>query len=138
MAKYKSLGPVQKKLQRWAKDMPNEAKEALERAGYMVRRVVINEHLSGPKMPRGVGSLREATLQPRTGTLRRSIRVRTRKAGSKVQVFIGTDVRYALVHEQGGAHHPKRPFLAPSVNKKRSAVVDFLMRQMMESYRRQR
>jgi len=55
-------------------------------------------------------------LTHRTGRLRKSIRhvEPLRRRGD----FVGglsADTVYARVHERGGRHHPKRPYLAPAV-----------------------
>jgi len=68
-------------------------------------------------------------LWVRTGRLRASILVDTRRTGKKVIGEIGTNVVYARIHEFGGragrgrkVKIPKRPFLGPSFQEKKKVI----------------
>lgn len=158
MAKQ-DLPAFQKKLRRWIRMMPREMETALNRGADIVVAEVQRGHLSGPKMPRGVGSQSGATLASKTGTLRRSITKVVRVAGQRVVAKIGTRLKYAAVHEFGatirpvrarllrwedetGAHFakqvkiPARPFLRPSVQAKRPAVMEEILRAAMRGYKK--
>ena len=59
----------------------------------------------------------------RTGTLRRSIQIdRSENIGETPAVEVGTGLIYARIHELGGRHHPKRPFLVPGDSMSTSAI----------------
>ncbi len=128
----------QKKLQRWAKKAPKEIKDAMDRAGLIVQREVQEKHLSGPKMARGVGSMTRATLgtASKQWFLRRSINVRSRLSGSRVSLKIGTNVGYGRKHEEGLEGMPKRPFLAPSIKKKKNEVMEEIAKGFMKAYKK--
>lgn len=52
----------------------------------------------------------------RTGSLRRSIQIdRKNNVGDRPFVLVGTNLVYGRIHELGGVHHPKRPFIVPGV-----------------------
>jgi phage gpG-like protein len=157
VAVYRSLDELHDKVQRWYRKMPDKARQALLQAGYLVRNRVVKDHLSGPKMPAGQGSATQGTLQPHTGTLRRSVRVRIEGGKYSIQCLIGTDLIYAATHEFGAtikprqapmlawkegdtwhfAHEvtiPARPFLGPSLEDSRKEIGDLLLEKMKESY----
>jgi len=134
---YKDLESVTTKFRAWAERMPEKAREALTKAGYLVRNEAVSRHLSGPAMSRGVGSATDGTLQPRSGYLRRSIRVRL-GGGEDVACYVGTDAVYAAIHEYGGpirgGQMPQRAYLNPSLDAKRAAIVDLLEEAMAGGY----
>jgi phage gpG-like protein len=121
------------KLMRWSVLLPKELRNALQIGGELVRREVQEKHLSGPKMPRGVGDDMNATLAVQTGTLRKSIALRIKVASGDVSAEIGTTVGYGRKHELG-IGVPGRPFLRPSIVEKRSAVMQQVERSIMASY----
>lgn len=124
-----------KKLERWAKVAPEAVKKTLSAAAMLVSGEVQLKHLSGPKMPRGVGNETTATLAVRTGRLRRSITQRVRvESSGKFSAMVGTNVGYARKHELGLEGLPHRPFLRPSLEKKRPEVFKFIEEAMMKSY----
>ncbi len=133
MSEVQDLKAFSDKLMRWSVLMPKELKNALQIGGELVRREVQEKHLSGPKMPRGVGDESNATLAVQTGTLRRSIALRIRVATGDVSAEIGTTVGYGRRHEEG-LMVPERPFLRPSIVAKRSEVMRQVERSVMESY----
>lgn len=122
------------KLVRWAARMPQEAKKALTEAAETVRREVQAGHLTGPKMPRGVGHDTEATLAVRTGRLRRSIAIGVTVDKEKVSATVGTNVWYGRIHELGEGGMPERPFLRPSLAAKHSQIFTMLRTRLFESY----
>lgn len=48
--------------------------------------------------------------------------------------MVGTNVGYARKHELGLEGLPERPFLRPSLEKKRPQVFEFIEKAMMKSY----
>lgn len=93
------------KLLRWSVNMPQAAKKALTEAAETVRREAQESHLSGPRMPRGVGHDTQATLAVRTGRLRRSIAIEVNVKPGEVSATVGTNVSYGRYHEEGRKWH---------------------------------
>ena len=138
MATYKSMDAYYKKLKRWEKDFPDDMAKASGIAGEAVMTEVQTKHLNGPKMAKGVGSDKHATLQPRSGDLKSSISVRVYKTTQGIKTFIGTflkPTKYAKWHEKGSAIHPKRPFLSSSLSAKRKKIIDIYKEAMKRSYK---
>jgi HK97 gp10 family phage protein len=124
-----------KKLERWAKVAPNEVKKVLTVGAMMVQEEAQRWHLSGPKMPRGVGDDTNATLAVRTGRLRSSIAYRvTALENGKFSAMVGTNVPYGRKHEFGLEGLPARPFMRPSLEKKRPAVFKLIEEAFIKSY----
>lgn len=137
MAVYNSMADFHKKLKRWEKEYPDDMAKASGVAGEVVNTEVQTKHLSGPKMAKGVGSDKHATLQPRSGDLRSSISVRVYRTTKGIKTFIGTflkPLKYAKWHEKGSEIHPKRPFLSSSLSAKRKKIVDIYQKAMKRSY----
>lgn len=137
----KQVDELRKKLERWAKVAPEEVKKTLKRGAEMVRSEAKQFHLSGPKMPRGVGDATHATLAVRTGRLRSSIALRVMSLqNGKFSAQVGTNVRskdgrpYGKIHEFGLQGMPERPFLRPSLEKKRPEVFELIAKEFMKSY----
>lgn len=158
MATY-TLDQFKRKLERFARNQPRIVHNAIKAGAEMVRTEAVTQHLSGPKMGRGVGSKKNATLQPDTGGLRTSVNTRVKRSGGRIQGVIGTNKKYAAIHEHGGTIRaksapylhfkaggqwvktkevtiPARPFLRPSLEKKRKKVLNLILRKLMEGYRR--
>lgn len=113
--------------QEFIEKAPEEMVKKIEEVLNVSAREVVSDakskHLSGPKMPRGVGDLWNATLQPHTGDLRNATmaeRVRMDKGGLRARVY--NNMEYAPKHEFGTARIPQRPFLWPEVARKRDEV----------------
>lgn len=135
----------QQKLGRWWTLYPREAKQALTKAALLVSNEVQGRHLTGPKMPRGVGGTTDATLATQSGRLRRSIWHSVEQLGpSTVSARVGTNVRYARIHEYGGTIQnawgrnirvtmPERPFLRPSLEKMRPRALEIIQQAMVDS-----
>lgn len=134
MIEENGLKEFEQKLMRWSVLMPKETEKALRLGGELVRREVQEEHLSGPPMTRGVGDYLNATLAAQTGTLRRSIALRIRVASGDISAEIGTTVPYGKKHELGLDRMPERPFLRPSIEKKRSEMVRLIEKHVMSAY----
>jgi len=131
----RAIKEFQQKVERWCRVAPEEVKKALKLGGEKVRAEVQFRHLNGPKMPRGVGDPNNATLAVRTGRLKGSIALRVMALESgKFSAQIGTNVPYARKHEYGLEGMPERPFLRPSIEKKRPEVFDTIAKAFMESY----
>jgi len=128
-----------RKFEDWKEDMENVAKEfpdIIERAltvgARIVRAEAVEKHLSGPKMPKGVGDLKNATLQPRTGHLRASVQTEVSSDSKKLIGKVFTNTEYAPKHEFGRGV-PKRPFLGPSLEKKRPEVIEEMKKVIVEA-----
>jgi len=132
----KQVDELRKRLERWVRVAPEEVAKVLRKGGEIVRSEVKANHLSGPKMPRGVGDPYRATLAVRTGRLRGSIalRVMADKNSGKFSAQVGTNVSYARKHEFGLEGLPERPFLRPSLEKKRPEVFDMIREAFVKSY----
>jgi len=132
---------LRKKLERWAKVAPEEVKIALRIGGRLVENEAKDKHLRGPRMARGVGDPTNATLDRVSGRLYGSIatRVTALKTG-QFSATVGTNVRskkgipYPRNHELGLAGMPARPFLRPSLEKKRPEVFEEIRKAFMKSY----
>lgn len=126
------------KVNRWMKDFPEAVEKALGAGAAMVHGEAVEKHLSGPKMPRGVGSLTKATLQPsRRAELKNSISFRVLKKGSSLIGQVGNwkhPLPYAKLHEYGLGGMPKRPFLSSSLKAKKKQIVEFILKAMKRSY----
>ena len=153
------MDQFEKKVKKWAKKQPKAVGRGLEKAAQMVRSEAVKNHLSGPKMTQGVGSRTNATLQPGTGDLRSSINTKVSVGKTKQNATVGTSMLYARIHEKGGVIKPKnkkslrftigsqvifakkvtipkRPFLKPSLAKKRSKIDDVILEEIMREYKR--
>ena len=133
MATY-SPEQFERKIKAWAKNTPEAVERGLKAGAELVRAEAVLNHLSGPKMPKGKGSLKNATLQPRTGDLRGSINTKV-KTSPKISAQVGTSIKYARRHEEG-IKMPKRPFLKPSLEAKRDKAVELILDKIMEAYRK--
>ena len=65
----------------------------------------------------GKGRPHPSRLTSRTGRLRRSLgpSVGLDESGLPFRIEGGSHLVYAAVHEAGGTHHPRRPFLEPAL-----------------------
>jgi phage gpG-like protein len=122
------------RLLRWSQIAPKEVETVLKQGAELVRREAQEKHLSGPKMPRGVGDEENATLAVQTGTLRRSISLRVHVAEGKIQAEVGTKVGYGRKHELGLEGMPERPFLAPSLKRKATEIFNMIRAAFFKSY----
>lgn len=129
-----SLEEFRDRIEALSRNMPNILKKVLLRGGALIREEIVLRHLSGPKMPRGVGDPENATLQPQSGDLRGSIRYEARVESDRVGLVLYTNVEYARKHEEGRGV-PKRPFMKPSLNKKKKEAIDFIRENVMEALR---
>jgi phage gpG-like protein len=129
-----TLDELHAKLMRWSVLMPEACKKALTEGAELVRREAQASHLSGPKMPRGVGDDQDATLAVRTGFLRRSISRTVDVHPGEVSAFVGTPLWYGRVHELGLGKMPRRSFLRPSLEFKHDVVFEMLRKRFFESY----
>jgi phage gpG-like protein len=158
MATY-TLEQFRRKLERFARKQPRIAHNAVKAGAEMVRTEAVTKHLSGPKMSHGAGSKKNATLQPDSGRLRNSVSTRVQRSGGRIRGTVGTNLKYAAIHEFGGTIRPKtkkylkfkaggrwysanqvtipeRPYLRPSLEKKRKAVLNLILRKLLEGYKR--
>jgi len=134
-----SMEQLQDKVQRWMRIAPQQLKEALLKGAKLVTKEAQSKHLSGPKMPRGVGDLTNATLAVQSGRLRRSINENVEVSKNRVIARVGSNVIYAKVHEKGltvrGHKMPERPFLRPSLEVKKPRVMEMILDSFMEAYK---
>lgn len=154
-----SMAEFQKKLQRWMRNTPGDVSTGLSRGADIVIAEAQKTHLSGPKMPRGVGSARGGTLAARTGRLRRSITKRINVSRLRIIALVGSNLKYARIHEKGGeikpvrarmlvwrdgeglhfakkVRIPARRFLRPSIDVKRTAVMKEILNAVMMGYKK--
>lgn len=125
-----------KKLERWAKVAPNEVKKVLILGGMMVQEEAQRKHFRLPKMPRGVGDPMNAWLGTKGAwRLRNSITYKvTALESGKFSAVVGTNVPYGRKHEFGLQGMPERPFMRPSLEKKRPAVFKMIEEAFMKSH----
>ena len=138
MATY-NMKTFEKKIKKWGKNNPKAIMRAFKRGTELVRGETVRKHLSGPKMAKGKGSLTSATLARRSGDLAGSINTKVFQSGTKIAGKVGTPIKYSRIHEKGGTSKrpmPKRPFLQPSLEKKRPEIVDIISRAIIEEYKR--
>jgi len=129
------LDDFRAKLMRWSTLAPKELKTAIQRGAELIRREAQERHLSGPKMPRGVGDEMNATLSAPTGTLRRSISIRVKVAAGEIEGLVGTTVGYGRKHELGLGGMPERPFLRSSLFAKRMDALKEIKHSFLNSYK---
>ena len=141
MAKL-TLEQLKRKIERWG---GVKGRLALMRGMEMVGEEVIayarRTHLHGPRMPQGVsGGLYGSTLDSKTG-MRHRITKKSKIIGTDITVSIGTNltnagVSYPRLHEYGIGKMPERPWLRPSVYKKRKRLMSEIKRQWVAAYGR--
>lgn len=139
MARY-NYEQFKEKLDRWWRLMPEEAWKAVSRAAAIVAAEVQKGHLSGPRMPRGVGGETDATLAVISNRLRgsiwHSVKRPSQMQGGEISARIGTNVVYGRAHEYGHEKRglPARPFLRPSLTKEQPRALRMILEAMTESY----
>ena len=133
MARY-TPEQYQRKLKKWARNTPQAVVAGLKKGTEIIRTEAVVQHLSGPKMPKGVGNKMNATLARRTGLLAGSVRTKVKVASNRISGAVGTNVKYAHNHEKGTTV-PERPFLAPSLEKKRKDALEAILSALMAEYR---
>lgn len=152
-----TMEQFQRKVQTWHRRAPETLRLGLTEAAIIVTKEVRDKHLGGPKMARGRGSSTSATLAPVSGKLLASVGYRVSVTGDRIKAEVGTNLKYARIHEYGGiikpvkgkflkfeiggrtifakqVKIPARPFLRPSVKAKRPEVVRILADHFMRSY----
>ena len=98
----------------------------------LIRAEAVQKHLSGPRMPRGIGDEKNATLQPVTGTLRASVQTEVQVGPQRASAKVFTNTVYARKHEFGDGV-PKRPFLRPALEAKREDAVAGVIKALKKS-----
>ena len=131
-----TMEQLQGKIQRWMRIAPEKLKKALLKGAKIATKEAQSKHLSGPKMPRGIGHPTRATLAVQTGRLRRSINERVTVSKDRVTAQVGTNVKYGRAHEEGLGKMPERPFLRPSIEEKKPRVMELILDAMMGAYNR--
>jgi hypothetical protein len=141
-----TLEAYERRLRRLSKEMPEVVESAMIRAAMAVIAHSRKRHLSGPRMPRGVGGgLGGSTLAVGSGSagLRSSLAYKVKVEPGRVEARVGTNktnqgYSYPRAHEYGLGQMPERPFLRPSVQSKRQNTVDEISRAQMAAYKRGR
>ena len=154
-----TMKQFEKKIKYWAKHEPSILEKALKTAAEIVRGEAIQKHLSGPKMAIGKGSLKNATLARHSGDLANSINTKVSVARNRQSAQIGSNLKYARIHEEGGVIKPKkgkylkftvggktiftesvtipkRPFLSSSLEAKRQRILEVILDRLMEGYKK--
>jgi len=148
MGRYTAV-QYERKLQRWAKKSPEAAKEALEKGTALVAREAKQKHLSGPRMPVGIGSESKPTINSR-GALRSGITTKVKLDSKKnVQASIISKHPLSRIHHDGAlltareqfvftlpgrqdevitrqVRMPARPFLRAPVQKNRPKILQMI------------
>ena len=143
MAIYKDINKYHMKINKWRrKKMMPAVAQALRKAVEVIRRTVLIRHLSGPRMPRGVGSDMNATLARVTGDLAGSVKTDVKMERNDIRAFVmaggGAARAYARAHEYGAPSRnlPRRPYIGPAVEVKRRNTLKLIMKALGRSYRR--
>ena len=129
-----TMEQYQQKIKRWMKKSPKALKRALTQGATEIIAHAQRSRLSGPKMSRGVsGGFYRSTLKSQTNTLRRSLTKTIDVSSARVLAQIGTNIKYAAIHEYGGqtgrnrsVTMPERPYLRPSVMERQSRVLELI------------
>ena len=88
-----------RQLENAAKGTKDAARRGMKEAVLLVAGTAKRNYLSGP---------RPAKLGVLTGHLRRSIATEVRDSGGNVVGVVGSNLKYARIHEQGGTIVPKK------------------------------
>ncbi len=138
MARY-NPEQFQRKLNAWSKKMPLTVAKALNRGAALIVREA-KGHLRGPTS--AGGGFANETLSRRSSRLFFNVNKRVRVLAGSVTARIGTNVPYGRIHEYGGwtgrnhaSYIPRRPYLRPSIEKRRRATTKLILDEMMRSYR---
>jgi HK97 gp10 family phage protein len=103
------------------------------------KKIIAGGRFRGPAGPRGGrGKMTSSKPHPtkltsRTSRLRDDIAVNRSPLPWAVEV--GTDVKYAAVHEYGGRYHPPRPFLGPALDDMADQFDDIFAREIAKEIR---
>lgn len=158
MATY-TMPEFKKKLNRWAERNPQSLKISLRKGVGLVRLEAVDKHLSGPKMATGKGDKKNATLARGSGDLASKLNTRVKATNTKIAASLGSNLKYARIHEKGGVIKPKkkkslrfkiggnwvivkqvtipaRPYLSPSLKEKKKDVYRMIERDMVAEYNR--
>ena len=131
-----------KKVQSWNRKFPGAVKKAIDRALVEMVGEAQRTHLSGPKMPRGIGDRLHGTLQPRTGQLRNHMGKKSEQGVNKIRGWLTNNIKYAAVHEYGKTivtpnaviKMPERPFARPAVEAKRERLRKHIREEVLKAY----
>jgi len=131
-----TMEQFQKKLKNWVRTNPQNLTIALKKAAEKVRGEAVRNHLSGPKMSKGVGSKTNATLARISGDLAGSVNTLASATIKKQVAQISSNLKYANRHEHGTFGMPERSYLRSSLAKKRLEVLDDIAKAMIEGYKK--
>lgn len=105
------------KLNEANKKMPTLTNLAIQKFAFAVLKDAKDKYIlkTGVTTPENIAS--------RTGRLRSSIHAQFKNAEDSTDIFIGTNVKYAAIHEYGGftgrkgtVKIPKRPYIKPAID----------------------
>jgi phage gpG-like protein len=120
------------RLRRASRDLDSKMMQRAQKVAFLVADYARAQKVSGQ------------VLNVRTGHLRRNIVGVTRRVGSDIQAVIGVRalVPYGRIHELGGKSGknlqtviPERPYLRPSVEEKRTEIIDIFSKAVAEVVR---
>lgn len=129
----------QRKVQSWHRKFPSAVHMAIDKTLVEMVGHAQEKHLSGPKMPRGMGSRDHATLQPRTGALRNYMAKRSQSRADRIHGWLINNLKYAAVHEYGretrpGVKMPERSFARATVDQKKDDLRENIKKAVLRAY----
>ena len=128
----------QRKLQRFANEMPGACERGLSYGADLMVRETQMKHLRGPTS--SGGGWASESLSRRSGRFFGSITKKVSVSGGQITATVGTNVKskggfpYPVVHEYGGRFHPQRPSVRPSVEAKQPAMMKAVLAEIMKAY----
>lgn len=131
-----TMEQFKRKIERWQRDQPEAVEKGMRKGLERMVGTAKLKHLSGPKMPRGVGSKTHGTLQPRSGDLRAAMGKKIKRTGTGVHGYLVNSMVYAAVHEYGypPMRMPQRSFARPSINDEMEHLKDDITKAVIASY----
>lgn len=150
-----------KKLTRLAKKAPAAAVKGLKEGTRIILQDSKRKHMSGPRMPVGVGSMVNPTIDSK-GRMRSQLKSTVKRRPGKKEVYANvrsTNGLSKILHDGGTLHRggkgfvfqlpgqtkwirtdriefPKRPFLKVSVEKKRKKVIEIIKKVWIKEYKK--
>jgi hypothetical protein len=118
--------------------MPQSVERAMKRIAILMIADSRRKHLSGPKMPRGMGGgFDNSTLASKHGLIMRITSLIERVAGG-VTGRIGTNLTnkgypYPRAHEYGLGKMPERPWLRPAIAGRQQELADEIVSEILKS-----
>ena len=157
-----TVNDFEKKLKRWSKKSPDAAFRGLKKGTKLILKDSKRKHMSGPRMPWGVGSLTNPTIDSK-GRMRSMMKSVVKKRTGTKEVYANvrsTNGLSKILHDGGVVNrakpfifpipgenrwartnrieYPKRPFLRVSVEKKKKDVLNLIRKEWKGDYKRSR